>query len=269
MQFSRGTIVALIDAWEKELTVEGFNRILLKYGLEDTAPFSSGTKPKRLNMLAQHLVANPDESGLSGSPLILELIEEEIDRCWEESAFGDPIDNFSPALINSLKRDGYIVQDGELRTTLPQSMQLAQKEDELHLLLDKNGFSVAKGHLDQAVAAHTRGDWASANGQLRTYVESLFDSIARAIEPVAAAQESSSHQRRELLARLDPPFFDDSLNEWVIGGSGGFVQGFWRRLNPQGSHPGLSDEEDSTFRLHLVVLTTHHFLVRLDKRNAP
>lgn len=269
MQFSRVTIMALIEAWEQELTVAEFDRILLKYGLESVAPLSSDTKPKRLNMLVQHLVANPDARGLSGSPLILELMEEEVSRCLGKSAFGEPNEDFSPELINSLKRDGYIVQDGELRTTLPQSMQLAQKEDELHLLLDKYGFSVAKGHLDQAIAAHTRGDWASANGQLRTYVESLFDSIAQTIEPVAATQTSSSHQRRELLAKSNPPFFDTSLNEWGTGTSSGFVQGFWRRLHPQGSHPGLSDEEDSTFRLHLVVLTTHHFMVRLDKRINP
>ncbi len=35
---------------------------------------------------------------------------------------------------------------------------------------------------------------------------------------------------------------------------------------PQGAHPGLSDEEDSTFRLHLVLLTGRTLLKRLEAR---
>ncbi len=266
MQFSRGTVIALINTWLKRTSVAEFDKMLLKYGLEEVAPASIGTKPNRLNTLAKYLIANPDAIGPLGSPLILELIEEEIIR---RLGIRDSIENPSPELVNSLKRDGYIIQDGELRTTLPQTMQLTQKEDELHLLLDKFGFSTAKGHLDQAITVHTRGEWASANGQLRTFVESLFDSIARTIAPQETAQLRSSHQKREFLARSTPPFFNPSLNEWNIGNNGGFVQGFWRRLHPEGSHPGLSDEEDSTFRLHLVVLTTHYFLARLDKRINP
>jgi len=38
----------------------------------------------------------------------------------------------------------------------------------------------------------------------------------------------------------------------------------FKRLHPQGAHPGLSDEEDSTFRLHMVLLLCWLFLRRLD-----
>lgn len=266
MQFSRTTVVALINALEKGLTVAEFDRMLLRYGLEDIAPASLGTKPKRLNALAEYLIDTPQATGPLGSPLVLELIEEEISRRRDSYAFGGSIEDALPELVNSLKKDGYAIQDGSLRTMLPQSVQLPKKEDELQSLLDRFQFDMAKGHLDQSIAAHTRGDWASANGQLRTFVESLFSSIAQVLAPQEVAQLGSSHQQREFLAKLTPPFLDPSLNEWELGDKGGFVQGFWRRLHPQGSHPGLSDEEDSTFRLHLVVLTMHHFLKRLDKR---
>ena len=38
------------------------------------------------------------------------------------------------------------------------------------------------------------------------------------------------------------------------------------RLHPQGPHPWLSDEHDSTFRLHLVLLTAQLLLNRLQQR---
>ena len=44
------------------------------------------------------------------------------------------------------------------------------------------------------------------------------------------------------------------------------VNGVLKRLHPQGSHPGLSDEEDCTFRLHLVLVLARFFLRRLDAK---
>ena len=56
------------------------------------------------------------------------------------------------------------------------------------------------GHLDQAVEAHTRGDWAACNSQLRTFLESLFDDIARNVRPQEAAQPPSSRTSVRCLA---------------------------------------------------------------------
>lgn len=269
-KFSRITIVELIKCLESLTTTE-FDRMLLKYGLEEIAPSSFGSKPRRLNSLAKFLIENPDEKGPLGSNLIFELIEEEIKRRQpDNSIFGYrsniPIEETHPELVNSLRRDGFVIIEGKLRTMLPEDIPLVEKENELNSLLDKFSFNTTKGHLNQAISAHTRGDWASANAQLRTFVESLFDSIADALVLDKTKLPSTEHKRRELLTELSPPFFIPSLNEWEIGDKGGFMQGFWRRLHPQGSHPGLSDEEDSTFRLHLVILVGHHLVKRLDER---
>jgi hypothetical protein len=98
-----------------------------------------------------------------------------------------------------------------------------------------------------------RGDWAAANAQFRAFIESLFDDIARHLScPTTMA---TSGQRRTWLAQTNPPFFITSLNDWDFNGVG-FMESFFRRLHPQGAHPGLSDEDDSTFRLHLVLLVS-------------
>jgi len=73
---------------------------------------------------------------------------------------------------------------------------------------------------------------------------------------------SSSENRRHRLASLNPPFLHVDLNEWSGDGKN-FINGVLRRLHPDGPHPGLSDEEDSTFRLHLMILIARLLLRRL------
>jgi hypothetical protein len=255
MNFSRNTIIetcALFDGW----TTNEFQRFLLRFALEQKAPASLGSKPTRINALATHLLENPSLVGPGGANIILEIIE---------FILGVPTDSSRLSkLANSLQLDGYTINNGILTSILPSSLSLASKQTEVESLLSKFAFSIAEGHLKQALNAHTRGDWAAANSQMRTFVESLFDSFAE--ELLSPPLPTTSHSKREQLAKLKPPFIDPLLNEWDFSQHGGcgLVQGFWKRLHPDGSHPGLSDEDDCTFRLQLVYLVAHRFLKRFE-----
>ena len=263
--FSRNTIIIAIGPLEC-LTHAQIGSFLLKFGLERIAPKDLGSKKSRLNAVIQYLIENPDEKGPYGANLTFEIIEDVL-RIIYSNKYASIIKENIPELINSLKRDSYVITiDGKLKTMLPETIKLVEKENELGSLLNKFEFTTTIGHLDQAINSHTRGDWASANAQLRSFMESLFDSIAEKLASNKITLPTTGHQRREFLAKLDPPFLIPTLNEWEIGGKGGFLQGLWRRLHPQGSHPGLSDEEDSTFRLHLMILTALYYLKRLDNR---
>jgi hypothetical protein len=165
-----------------------------------------------------------------------------------------------PVLNRGLERDGFTVEDGHLRRALPEALDLPRADDEVHALLDRYGFAVSRGHLDQGIAAHARGDWAAANAQFRAFIESLFDAIAERL--AGAAVPPPGNQRRTWLANRNPPFFLAELNEWD-GQGHGFIEAFFRRLHPAGAHPGLSDEDDSTFRLHLVLLVGRNLLRRM------
>jgi len=89
----------------------------------------------------------------------------------------------------------------------------------------------------------------------------LLDDIAIKLDPTSEAL-TSSENRRERLATMQPPFLRADLNEW--GGNGkNFINGVLKRLHPDGPHPGLSNEEDSTFRLHLVILVARLLLRRV------
>ena len=125
-------------------------------------------------------------------------------------------------------------------------------------------MSTAKGHLDQAIENHARENWAAANGELRKVLENMFDEIAERLARAAKVITPRGHARRQLLANIDPPFLIEALGEWSSGPEQGknFVNGIFKRLHPEGGHPGLSDEEDCTFRLHMVLLVARLFLRR-------
>ena len=200
------------------------------------------------------LIKIPQATAPDGAPLAQVVIEHLLSKLGEHS---EPSELF-PELVNSLDRDGYVLDRNGLRIKLPTEVPIIAEENELIELLNRFGYSVAKGHYEQAVSAHTRSDWAAANSQLRNFVEEFFDRIS---EAVALGSFTSSHNRREALAKAG--FFRSDLNEWSNDGKG-FVQGFWRRLHPQGSHPGLSEKEDSTFRLHLVIVVMHYYAKRFE-----
>ncbi len=268
--FSRRTILAALDTLQS-LSHSAISRYMLERGLEDVASEALGNKQTRTNSAAQYLLKKPERRDEDDCNLIDAIVEERvvsaINACTSNSA-GFDYEEFQtdyPALHRGLERDGFTVEDGQLRRALPETLDLPQADDEVHTLLNTYGFATARGHLNQAIAAHGRGDWAAANAQLRAFVEGLLDEIAERLAAGAVDPPPAGHLRRQWLAQTTPPFFISELNEWTGQGTG-FLEGFYRRLHPQGSHPGLSDEEDSTFRLHLVLLTARLLLKRLQQR---
>lgn len=169
-----------------------------------------------------------------------------------------------PFLINSLRRDGYLIKNGQVIKQLPDEIVEAQSETELVRLLDKFNFNTTKSHFQQAIANHTTGLLSAANGQFRTFIESLLIEISGKIlpnNPCATAAAAIA-----LLAQsANPPFLKTGLNE--VGSNKkepGFVEALYKRLHPEGSHPGISDQDDCTFRYHLSVVVAHYLLRRLE-----
>jgi len=170
-------------------------------------------------------------------------------------------------LLRGLARDGYVVVWGgwreppKLRAALPDEVDLPAADDEVRGLLKHFAFTVPLRHLDVAIEAHTRGDWEAANAQLRTFLEGLFDEIARLIDPANAGQRHGGVNQRQMLA--DPiGFLAVDRKEWTADGRN-YVEGLFKMLHTDGSHPGLSDEDHCTFRLHIVLVTARTFLRRL------
>jgi hypothetical protein len=264
LKFSKNTILELVDAFNFTTHDQVWN-IITRFDLDSVV--GGGSISNKEVALKSYLIGNPDLKGPGGSALVLELIEFLFDRaCGNALHPKDPQEVF-PRLVHALKQDGYTVDGLKLKTLLPEVTPIAQEEDQMMHLLSTHSFTTAGGHFKEAIAAHTRGEWAACNGQLRPFVEDLLDQIANKLSEGKTLGLPSSHARREWLAAgCVPPFLDPSLNEWEVGGTAGFVQGFWKRLHPAGPHPGLSDEEDATFRLHIVIIVAGYYLRRFHER---
>jgi hypothetical protein len=266
--YSRRAVIAAIDVLEVKLTQAEIDSLFTDFGPEVYGQLpGTGSKKSRMVELKRYIDRNllkQVDDGILENVIVerairfLPTTEPEYDLLSSP-----PSQPEFDRLRRALSQDGFVMTAGELRRELPADVGLPKAEAELVRLLDRHGFTTAKGHLDQAFKNHAAGNWASANSQIRSFIESLFDDLAVKLDN-AAAGKKTGQGRRNHLANLSPPFFDRELNEWGDNGVG-FINGLMARLHPQGSHPGLSDEEDSTFRLHIVLLTARFFLVRFDR----
>ncbi len=156
-----------------------------------------------------------------------------------------------------------------LRRMLPDDLpglDFREAESEVTAMLDCCGFSVARGHLGRALSAFQRGEWSSANGELRNFYESYLNEIANGL---GYQGREDSKDRRDFLGGLQPPFLLTDYNEWNANNQKPqYVQGLMSRMHPHGGHPGLSEEEDSTFRLQISLITARLFLRRYKNRKG-
>ena len=218
---------------------------------------NSQSKQSKVNEITQFAQENRCHQTPLGSNLWDAIVEK---------AASLPKSMRSAAFVRALERDGFTIEeDGTLRRSLHCIADLPRADDEVHILLDKLAMDTAKGHLDQAIENHSEGNWAAANGQLRTFMEELFNEIARRVSPTQITDKHTSENLRQLLAKTEPPFLQESLGEWGQDGKN-FINGVFKRLHGEGSHPGLSGDEDSTFRLHLVLIVARHYLRRAQQR---
>lgn len=262
--FTRPTILAAVAFLGWKLGQADINDVVLRLGLENEIPFDTGLSvAKKANLLGRIVVQQPAEpvETLEGSLFLADAVVREAVPLMRRKPFHDT----EIAFARGLARDGYVISFDEndrltLRTALPEEFGLPAVDDEVHQLLKHFGFSEPLGHLDQGIEAHTRGDWAAANAQFRTFLEGLFDDIAQHCEGADKTAALTSENRRQLLATIG--FLAMDRNEWTQDGKN-YINGLFRMLHTDGSHPGLSNEDHSTFRLHVVLVTARTFLRRL------
>ncbi|WP_293648875.1 hypothetical protein [Pantoea septica] len=251
--FSNRTIQAIVNAVGFTTNNE-FSDFIVRFELsEDIGGVSIA---KKQSALVNFLIKNPEAKGPDNASLAIEIIEYIINK--NRKYYSRSANSLMQELENALKKDGYELTETSVRKALPEEIPVDKTENKLIEILNKHGFSTAKGHYIQAIASHGRGDWAASNAQLRTFTEDFFDQVHKKLQ---AGNGANSHQRRQELANAG--LFRAEFNEFTGNGTG-FVEGFWKRLHPEGSHPGLSEEPDATFRLHLVLVVIHYYAERFD-----
>jgi hypothetical protein len=259
-QFSRKTVLAAIDFLPYN---QGqFTRFLLDLGPEvvDIVRGEDVSVEKRCSDLIRYYDGWPSrmlDDGSFLSDFVVERAASHVREPPKETAWGPPREEKDSLkrFRAALERDGFTVVDRTLRRVMPVELGIDAAEDEVTRILTQPAFQLSLGHLTQALDAHGLGDWAAATRAF--YDEALLDDFANAIDPAMAA--GGSEARRQRLATEG--CLRTELNEWGAEGKN-YINGLMKRLHPHGAHPGLSDEKDCTFRLHVVLLTARLLLER-------
>ncbi|MCW3110673.1 MAG: hypothetical protein JWQ09_5179 [Segetibacter sp.] len=280
---STKTLLELIKLADK-LTHPEINRIVSIFNFTPIPPGEKNTVMSKTTKIFNDLRYYPEtKTGPFTNDIQLDFLQYLIDDYFDKRTDYEnglteynpngPSINFKNAFVvnnkelgNSLKRDGYIVEEKAIKKLLPAEIEEAKTESELFLAIDKYNFQVSKGHLVQAISNHSQGNWASANSQFRTFTESLLTEINNFLLP--GNQVTTAAQAIKMLAETaNPPFLSKDLNEYPNNkDADSFVYGLWIRLHPDGSHPGLSDEDDSSFRYHISIVFANYLLRRLAER---
>ena len=155
------------------------------------------------------------------------------------------------SLRDALAADGWEYDEAQHRLvpTVPATRVL----DEVTWIEDnltRRGWATASEHYRQAIDNFSSGNWASANGQLRTFFEDLIRT--------AAGPKPNNEPRK-----VHPSA--DKLNQdgLLISDEREFIKALWKMLHPQGAHPGISDEDESRFRLLTLTGYARFLLSRL------
>ncbi|MBN8787249.1 MAG: hypothetical protein J0I84_09170 [Terrimonas sp.] len=276
-------LIEMIDNYSLRIV----DRIFVVFGIEHLIHPSLGkfTKDDKVNILLKTLKFPPTKGPFSDS-FQLDLLQYMVEHYYKHLAEDEDIrrtllsydanpdnvkheDKFShnhQSLSNALKRDGYIIKERTIKKMLPDEIEEVKTESELFLFLRKFNFITTLGHLKQAIENHSLGNWAGANGQFRPFIESLLMEICKLLLPGNKC-DSASAAINLLSKTANPPFLLVDLNEVEHASCNKpFIEGLWKRLHPEGTHPGLSNEEDSTFRYHITIVVAYSLLKRLSNR---
>jgi hypothetical protein len=226
--FNRMTLVAAAEVIADFHSHSDMDVLELQWGIADRC--GGASKSARIASLAADAIANDTE-------VITENGRMPISRALVEVAIEAPpktkMSGGWSKFIAGLRFDGFEVVESEIEIegthswsspTIRQVTKLVrmmpsdipgidfrEAENEVSQQLGKHGFSVAKGHLARAISAFQRGEWSSANGELRNFFESYLNEIA---DGLGASGISDSKAKRDFLGQLQPPFLLTDYNEW-------------------------------------------------------
>jgi hypothetical protein len=203
-RFSRRTVIAAIEVIEHtSMTQAALTRCFLKWSPELANRCDSGSLADRWNHLIKFFDQMPDYRVQDGDLLANELVGKAASLVPPDATprpWGKPV---LPSVqrekyLRSLDLDGFTITDGIIRAALPHVLKMPEAENEIYRLLKKHSFTVPLGHLDQAFANHTDGQWAAANAQIRSFLDGLLDEIAEKLDLSAAALPSGQQRRIRL-----------------------------------------------------------------------
>ena len=228
MKYSDKTIAELCRALGAAVSTHAeMDLLFLELGLSGHN-CSGGVRPRSNALVSAARQLNPPDAEKALTALIKYVLE-----------YNRPDGAPTEKLIRALRLDGFDWRDGALAPTTPEPAELAAELSALELDLQELGLNVASVHYRQAHESFVAGNWEAANGQIRSFIENLLIELGRRQTSKARSDPAAALQDLRNCS-----FFDDP--EWQM------LRAFWKSIQDNGPHHGLSDEQEALFRLHVA-----------------
>ena len=174
----------------------------------------------------------------------------------------------SEQLMKDLALSGLEYKNSQLSRLSNSNINIVQKNDYIEKVLTQRNFVTTLGHY-QSVINTIFTDATAAMGQLRTFFESLFNEIAQHIKtvepsnPIQLANPQNFENSKQIISKCCNSLFTKP-NELDDQGNG-FINGVWKKLCMQGSHPGIPDKREALYRYELVMIVSSDILERFER----
>lgn len=277
--FSKQLILKAVDFMPNNSHNE-LDHEIIKLDLDSKGINLSGSIGNKKNAIQNYLLANPNARDNHGDSILLKMMDQVVNKMLINVNCG--LDEFDeetlefksdPNFYRYLRLDGYDIDFEKMRIkeNISNYTNTSAKNDYIVNFLKKYHFVTSLGHYEQAKSSYLGGNYAALNGQLRSFVEGIFQDMATYIkikEPhndnINKISNLDAQQAILIFTKCQKPIIDINLNEYEDNGTG-FIQAFWKRLHPEGSHPGLPHIEEALYRFQLVVLNIELLLKRFEK----
>jgi hypothetical protein len=245
--FRSRTIGMLVRTIDVAYSNTGIGTLLLEAEADQWDPRIAPNKQGRLQALFS---AMRDDGSDEATAAALEIARRLLSAGAHRARGPRPMIWWEDA-VDTLAADGweYDIDADRLVATVA-GVSAAEETSRLEGDLVARGWETAAGHYRHALEAFGRGDWTSANGQLRNVVELVLPLAAE------AASGKGPTQPRAAIAVLQ-------ARKVLVQGEFDVLKGLWDLLQPRGAHPGLSDKDEALFRLMTVTSEIRFLLTRL------
>ena len=245
---SSKSIAVLAEAIEAENTATTMGTLFLKAEVDGWEPSEPANKQDRAVKLLKNLRSDNSKEANAGATELSRLVL----AAGKPKPYGtsEPTAHWQ-ALRDALAADGWEFDEAsdQLVPTVP-GLPVTDEVSWIETDLRRRGWNTAASHYCQAIDAFASGNWASANSQLRTFFEELVLKAGDVPPNSAAGQVQKAF---------------DALHDAnkLVDGEKQFGKALWKLLHANGSHPGLSDQDESRFRLLALTGYARYLLSRV------
>ena len=252
VRLGRRSIAALIEVLEHYKTDTIIEHLLFKHSLNQRYR-GQNIKSKLGNVFHPLADENAEEAEID---YVRDLCDEVVGDLMGRGIWPDHSEQdrrIYESFQGALRVDGADLVEGRIVSFLSPSIEPDQEQGVLESRLKQYGFGVASNHLDNALDLASNSKWEPANGEVRSFLESVCEAIAARIYS-GPGEAPERGKARKFLA--EQGFLNDNESKLLYS--------LFQVLHGEGGHAGTSSSDDCHRRRLMAVSMANYYLERLD-----